>query len=102
APEADWDTEAESPNQKARRLARDEVLRWLDFKLGPAATLSLAPDPGHPATHVEAAWPTRPRLAYRLERSESIENASWNPARDWTDGTGAPDTFAEALPPSGR
>ena len=102
AAEADQDTAAESPNQKARRLARDEVLRWLDFKLGPAATLALAPDALQPATHVEATWPTRARLAYRLERSETLATDSWSAALDWADGNDSPAAFIEEIPPAGR
>jgi len=98
APQADWDTAAESPNQKARRLAREEVLRWLDFKLGPAPALTLAPAPSAPATHLEAAWPTRPRLAYRLERSETLAPDSWLDATAEAAGTGAPSTFLSPRP----
>jgi len=99
---ANWDTAAESPNQKARRLARDEVLRWLDFKLQPAPVLTLAPDAANPATHVEATWPTRPRLAYRLERSETLAPGDWTPATSWTDGTGNPSAHQSPLPVGGR
>ncbi len=98
----DWDTAAESPNQKARRLARDEVLRWLDFKLQPTPVLALALAAGNPATHVEATWPTRPRLAYRLERSETLAPGDWSPATAWTDGTGAASALQAALPVDGR
>ncbi len=86
APE-DWDTAGESPNQKARRLARDEVLRWLDFKLGPAPILEIhkSPEPPH---DIGLSWPTRPRLAYSLE-SGPIPGA-WEGATPWTNGTGNP------------
>ena len=47
APE-DWDSANESPNQKARRLARDEVLRWLDYMQGPA--------PVSPSAGAGGAW----------------------------------------------
>lgn len=96
------DTASESPNQKARRLAREEVLRWLDFKLGPVPTLACAPSLLQPATHVAASWPTRARLAYRLERSETLAADSWTPALDWSDGTGAPADHEENMPVAGR
>jgi hypothetical protein len=98
----DWDTAAESPNQKARRLARDEVLRWLDFKLQPTPVLTLAPDATNPATHVEATWPTRPHLAYRLMRSETLAPGDWAPAIAWTDGTGIPSAHQSPIPVGGR
>ncbi len=101
APE-DWDSANESPNQKARRLARDEVLRWLDFKLGPVPPLTLGPDAAQPVTHVEAAWPTRPRLRYKLERSETLAAGSWTDATAESDGTGALSTHTEALPAGDR
>lgn len=99
AAEADWDTANESPDQKARRLAREEVLRWLDFKLGPAPTLALAPDAAQPATHVEAAWPTRPRLLYKLERNGTLAPDSWLDATAESVGTGAPATHLAPIPP---
>ena len=101
ADEADWDTANESPNQKARRLAREEVLRWLDFKLGPAPTLSLAPAAAQPETHVEAAWPTRARIRYKLERSETLAVGSWTDATAETDGTGSPFTHLAPRPADG-
>ena len=93
------DTAAESPNQKARRLAREEVLRWLDFKLGPAPTLSIGATPL--PTLVQAAWPTRPRLRYKLERSETLAADSWTDATVEADGTGATATYLAPNPPAG-
>jgi hypothetical protein len=54
------------------------------------------------ATHVEATWPTRPRLAYRLERSETLAPGDWTPATSWTDGTGNPSAHQSPLPVGGR
>ena len=99
---ANWDTAAETPNQKARRLARDEVLRWLDFKLQPAPVLNLSPTPSQANTPITATWLTRPRLAYRLERSETLTATSWLTASDWTDGDGNPSDHQTLLPNSGR
>ncbi len=100
AAQADWDTAAESPNQKARRLARDEVLRWLDFTLGPAPELSIGPTP-LPAA-VQATWPTRPRLRYKLERSETLAPGDWTDATAEADGTGFPAQLSASIPPGGR
>ncbi len=94
------DSSAESPNQKARRLAREEVLRWLDFKLGPAPTLSIGATPL--PTSVQAAWPTRPRLRYKLERSETLAADSWTDATAETDGTGAPAEHSASIPAGAR
>jgi hypothetical protein len=93
---ADWDTAAESPNQKARRLARDEVLRWLEFKLKPSPALAItpSPDPGE----VRLTWPANPRLVHRLQSTEDLnvwpgdEVGPLDPAQP----------FTAALPPSGR
>lgn len=92
------DTAAESPDQKARRLAREEVLRWLDFAFGPRPALELSL-PG-PAT-LQAVWPTRPRLAHRLETSTDLL-APWAEATPWTDGDGAPAAFSAPLVAPGR
>lgn len=97
APAEEWDTADEFPNRKARRLARDEVLRWLDFKLGPSPSLTLDfPD----NFTVEATWPTRTRLSYLLQAGETP--GSWNDATAWTDGSGDPGSHEESAPPSGR
>lgn len=84
---ADWDTADESPNQKARRLARDEVLRWLAFSLQPAPVLSISRDPD-PPHDITLDWPTHGLLGYRLFGGPSLEG--WSPVMDWTNGTGLP------------
>jgi Dienelactone hydrolase family len=96
AAQADWDTAAESPNQKARRLARDEVLRWLEFKLKPAPALVITP--GLDPTALTVSWSVNPRLVHLLQSTETL--ASW-PANDI--GALEPaQPFPAALPPSGR
>ncbi|MBC8010147.1 MAG: hypothetical protein H7067_08620 [Burkholderiales bacterium] len=96
AAQADWDTAAETPNQKARRLARDEVLRWLEFKLKPAPALSIAPavSPGE----VELTWPLNARLAHRLQSTEDL--AVWPAPEVGPLDPALP--FTTPLPPSGR
>ncbi len=96
---ADWDTAAESPNQKARRLARDEVLRWLDFKLGPTPTLVVTPA-GAPG-QTELSWPTRPRLRYALEQSDSLASDGWSTLGTESTGTGNPSSQLDAHPAPG-
>lgn len=87
APE-DQDTANESPNQKARRLARQQVLRWLDFSLRPPPQLTITHDSNSPDPF-ELQWDTRDRLSYRLLKSSLLEN-DWLPVLSWTDGTGNP------------
>lgn len=101
AAEADWDTAAESPDQKARRLARDEVLRWLEFKLQAPPALTLVPVLAEPA-ELELGWFSRPRLAYRLENTDNLAAPEWLEALPWADGTGAPVVHVAPLPVDGR
>lgn len=90
----DWDSAAESPDQKARRLARDEVLRWLAFKLQAAPVLAIAPDPNAPPD-LELAWPSRTELSYRLETSGTL--AAWDDTALWVNGSGNPEGQAVPL-----
>lgn len=87
APQVAWDTVNESPNQKARRLARDEVLRWLAFALQPAPVLSISRDP-NPPYDIILDWPTHGLLGYRLLASPSLDG--WSQETNWADGTGQP------------
>lgn len=98
AAEADRDTAAESAQQKARRLARDEVLRWLEHSLGAAPSLAIGPDPMQPESHVRVEWPTRPRLRYRLEQSATLAVNSWSDAVGWTPGDGGTGEFIAPVP----
>jgi hypothetical protein len=91
---ADWNTVNESPNRKARRLARDEVLRWLAFTLQPAPVLSISRDP-NPPHDIILDWPTHGLLGYRLLGGESPDAGS--PATNWTDGTGQPFQHSEPV-----
>ncbi len=96
AAEADRDTAAETPNQKARRLARDEVLCWLEFKLKPAPVLSIAPAVS--PDEVQLAWPLNPRLAHRLQSTEDL--AAWPAPEVGPLDPALP--FTTALPEGGR
>lgn len=99
---ADWDTANETPNQKARRLARDEVLRWLAFKLKPAPALTITPDPDSPATQIRLAWPAPARLRHTLERSADLAPGAWLAAASTGDGTGETLTHLAPRPASGE
>lgn len=96
----DQDTAAESPNQKARRLAREEVLRWLEFKLRAGPTVAIQPSLNDPANHV-VNWPTRARLSYQLKTSETLAN-DWVNAGASLEGDGLTHEIEAAVPGSGR
>lgn len=85
---ADWDTAIENPNQKARRLARQQVLRWLDFSLRPPPAIAITHDTNLPDPF-EIEWTTRSRLSYRLSKSLTLNN-DWMTIGDWTNGTDNP------------
>ncbi len=94
AAQENWDTAAETPNQKARRLARDEVLRWLEYKLRPAPTLTISQS--NQQNTVTVTWPTNGRLRYTLKKGE---NLSQDPAVALQmDGTGGDATHDSSLP----
>jgi hypothetical protein len=98
ADQADWDTALESPNQKARRLARQQVLRWLEFSLRPAPVVSIARDSELPDPFV-VEWNSCERLSYRLMKSPALQD-DWLPITGWTDGTGSP--LSDQAPDEGR
>lgn len=75
-PQQNWNTMAESVDEKAKRLARDEVLKWFEFKLKPA-DLRIEPDQMNPGDHV-VVWTGRKDLDYLLVSNEDLGNV-WNP-----------------------
>lgn len=85
---ADWDTVNESPDQKARRLARQQVLRWLDYSLRPPPAVAITHDTNLPDPF-EIEWSSRARLSYRLMKSLTLQE-DWMPAGAWSNGTGNP------------
>lgn len=85
---ADWDTVNENPNRKARRLARQQVLRWLDFSLRPPPAVTITRNPNQPDPFT-VEWSTRNRLSYRLMKSLTLQN-DWMPTGAWSNGTGNP------------
>ncbi len=96
---ADWDTANESPNQKARRLARDEVLRWLDFKLKPAPVLQLTLSNHPPGAH-HVAWSVSPGFWRSLQASGLA--GSWTNVVEAGPGLGSIEEFAAAPPVGGK
>jgi len=99
-PPENWDTEAESADEKAKRLCREETLKWLEAHLGnpPQTTIeSIDPDAGE----VEIGVATSARLAYQWQQSDDL--LAWSALGGAFLGSGA--VMAEpamTVPASGR
>lgn len=98
APPQDQDGPLESPDQKARRMARDEVLRWLEFKLKPQPTLGISQSGAEPV-ELMLAWDTRPRIVHELLSSGNLTD--WSPVTNPVEGDGLPGNFQMDAPESG-
>ncbi|MCP5557115.1 MAG: dienelactone hydrolase family protein [Verrucomicrobiaceae bacterium] len=72
-PQANWNTGLESPDEKANRLARDETLKWLEFRLR-RHVLTPAPDPNVPGG-LMVSWMGRDQLLY--QHKTSIDLVNW-------------------------
>ncbi|GEM_PF-1316264 len=83
----DWDSANENPNQKARRLARQQVLRWLDYGLKDAPKLDIQRKSSNPHD-LEVSWESNPRISYRLHKANATLQ-DWPPVTAWTPGNGA-------------
>ena len=81
---ADWDTALETPNQKARRMAREAVLAWLAHTFEPEETLELSLPGGN---QLRARWPGHARLSYRLEGTDNLLSP-WSELLAWVPGNG--------------
>lgn len=84
AAEVDWNTINEDADQKAKRLARVEVLKWLEYCLrpGPEANVAPQPSPGM----VDLTTSTNASLRYQWHYSDDL--SSWNPLGSDFDGDG--------------
>ena len=78
AAEPDWNTQNESADQKAKRLCREEVLKWLEACLRTRATLVIEEGPSSEQLTLRAG--TRARLLYQWRASDDLVN--------WTDHLG--------------
>ncbi len=94
-PEGNWNTGAESIDEKAKRLARDEVLKWFECLLKPA-DLRIEPDQLSPGDHV-VVWTGRNQLDYQLVSNEDLGGV-WNPAGGNVIGDGG-EIEAPVVPP---
>ena len=81
----DWNTPNESPDQKAKRLCREETLKWLEFLLKPAPPVSIAVDDLDPA-QVLLSFPSNPRLRYTWVGSDDL--VGWGAEAPGFDGNG--------------
>lgn len=84
AAENDWNTQNESADQKAKRLCREEVLKWLEACLKPRSALSIEEGPTPEQFTVRAG--TLTRLLYQWRESGDLIN--WTDHQSEFDGTG--------------
>lgn len=83
----DWNTNAESPNQKAKRLGRDEVLKYFETYLKPPPDLAIALDSPHPGDVQITSTSTRSQSRYQWRWSDDL--SQWNNLDAAFNGTGA-------------
>lgn len=81
----DWDTPQESPDQKAKRLCREEVVKWLEFLLKPAPSVTISLDGLNPA-QVTLRFPSNTRLRYGWRNSPDL--VTWSELDPEFDGNG--------------
>jgi len=87
APQGDWNTPNESADQKAKRLCREEVLKWLQATLRPAPAITLTFDEQAPQ-NVELTHPSHPRLRYQWRRG--LDLVGWTELGNAFNGDGSP------------
>lgn len=95
--EADWNTINESADQKAKRLSRTEVLKWLDYRLNPIPRPQL--EPTAEVMDREVTWPTSTHLRYVLKSTTDL--VQWSTVTPAFDGTGLPAVTPVTLPDAG-
>ncbi|WP_146848544.1 dienelactone hydrolase family protein [Brevifollis gellanilyticus] len=96
--QANWNTGLESADEKANRLARDETLKWLEFRLRRHG-LTPAPDPNIPGGLL-VSWTGRDQLRYRHQTSVDLVN--WTQQGADIIGSGAALQQTVVLPPEKR
>lgn len=97
-PQANWNTGLESADEKANRLARDETLKWLEFRLRRHG-LTPAPDPNVPGA-LQVSWTGRDQLRYR--HMTSVDLVNWSQQGGDIIGNGAALQAPVVLPPEQR
>lgn len=98
-PPQNWNTVSESADEKAKRLARDEVLKWFECFLK-RPDLHPKADPLDPGSHF-VAWTGRNQVDYQLVSNEDL-GPVWSPAGGNTVGNGGELERAVMVPPSKR
>lgn len=88
SPGIDWNTNNESPDQKAKRLSRDEVLKWLEAYMKPATSIGIASDDNLQEDIELTTYATNTRLNYQWESTEDLAEDWQDYANDF-DGSGA-------------
>ena len=96
AAEMDWNTQNETPDQKAKRLCRPEVLKWLEAMLKPRSALTI--EEGPMADEITVRADTSALLRYQWRQSSDL--VTWTDHLAEFDGTGmdAASTVAKQQP----
>lgn len=81
----DWNTNHESPDQKAKRLCREETLKWIEFTLKPPPPTTLATDSPAPG-QVTLEFSSNTRLRYQWFSSADL--SGWSAEGTAFDGNG--------------
>ena len=97
-PQGNWNTPQESADEKANRLAHDETLKWLEFRLR-RHTLTPEPDPNLPGA-LRVSWAARAQLRYRHFTSTNL--TQWTQQGGAIIGQGVPVNLPVVLPPEQR
>lgn len=84
-PQANWNTGLESPDEKANRLARDETMKWLEYRLR-RHVLTPSPNPNLPGT-LMVSWTGRDQLLY--QHKTSVDLVNWTQQGGDITGNGA-------------
>ena len=98
-PPQNWNSVAESVDEKSKRLARDEVLKWIEFRLKPV-NLAIGPDLVTPGQHL-ISWSARTNLRYQIRRNDDL-GPVWSQQGGDLIGAGATLTAPVQVQPSGR
>lgn len=89
-PEINWNTGAENPDEKAKRLARDETLKWFAHRLKPATHIT-EEDPND-ASLLQLRWHGEAGIDYTVQACPDLE--SWADVSAPTIGLDAEMTYS--------
>lgn len=97
-PPQNWNTVAESANEKANRLSQAETLKWLEFRLRDH-TLAGEPDVNTPGAYI-IAWTGRDQLRYRVQNGVNLSD--WPQENAPVIGSGTALSAPMVIPPENR